>query len=774
MVAQHTSARSSSSGTGRSWYLICKTVCDACRYVAHWLREQEALGEESITDWLLWHLSRELAFVRYRKINKHEEAKLGADWEWWFIGSKLSFGMRVQAKRLRLGDDHYPDLARSNRYGLQIENLIATADSKRLLAFYCLYHPEGASPLSNCPAWFRDPNSGSAGAGFRPPTTLLMAAARRLHGDFIKAGRQPVYPDDLVVESLPLACWFCCPRAAAGGDPVQGLLSQLRSQDPAGGASGEGPRLFHWEELPQEVRELLTRGEGKDHDTPPTAEELFEQPPEDVDALVVFDLRGEWDFTEGEAWERRGPCARIEEKNGTRPTTWGNGHLSCRMEAQVMITREAANEILKSGYPNDEQIAQFPLGDVLLQIPKVDDRYPTHIRKVVEGMNILLSGDFHRIVADWDTTPVPREANGFKGAWNRIFLPVAPEEPYCRFEGENRDFFFRMLALYHDIGKSISTERHPTIGWHLLRDIHKERVLSELYPLLLGRDQDDWQKQLIGSGGRLEAVVTTPDDRRLLSLFNLAILYHDYFGVLSTGEASLPLAVDLVPFRSTSPADIQEIFSILMIFNLADLYGSVEAVSPKMAEIFCYDWRILCKKIEEVGGERESFLECLTDMAQTHNSTIDRIWRLMFAGSSGTEREQVTPSSIEKSFREIAFANTHRFIRHFALFCKLDYCLGFKLRLMREVGGSLVTPGINAMMSILVALETRYGHLCCRSDGSWRRIGIQMAALTRRPPSPKGAGSSNIAKTIARLLLSPEGVGRDWAVGDCTVWFMED
>jgi hypothetical protein len=338
----------------------------------------------------------------------------------------------------------------------------------------------------------------------------------------------------------------------------------------------------------------------------------------------------------------------------------------------------------------------------------------------------------------------------------------------------DRDTFFRLLALYHDIGKSISLERHPTIGWHLVRDVERDRVVRELYPLLLGVDYSKWTAALSKKSGRLDKMVE-PADLRLIALFETAIHYHDYFGVLSTGESSLPLAVDIVPLWTVEPADLQEVFSTLMVFNLADLYGSVDKVDPQVVDIFCRDWETLCDSIKEVGGIRQDFLTRLVEKSQSANSTIDRLWRLMCAGEEEKDQKLITIQAVGEIFQDIAFQNLARFLKNFALFCKLDYCLGFKKKLTREarLTANSLTPilaGINRMISIITALEGRYGHLCRRDDGSWRRLGVQMAALTRRSQD----GDSRIAETIARLLLEPEGAGRAWAVGDCTVWFMED
>src|SRR4051812_39766278 len=99
----------------------CQAFHSTLRELATWMRKQSGVGEESLTDWLLFQLSERIPRLRYIKFTRHREARVtGADWEWWFVGLTASLGIRVQAKRLALGDN-YPALAYSNKYGLQIE-----------------------------------------------------------------------------------------------------------------------------------------------------------------------------------------------------------------------------------------------------------------------------------------------------------------------------------------------------------------------------------------------------------------------------------------------------------------------------------------------------------------------------------------------------------------------------------------------------------------------------------------------------------------------------
>lgn len=457
-----------------------------------------------------------------------------------------------------------------------------------------------------------------------------------------------------------------------------------------------------------------------------------------------------------------------------------------------LLTREEANTILANGYPSDEELSRFPLGKVLKEIPDVDPRWgmqnegkPGHSHRVMDGINILLSNNPECISKQWSNGICMQDTLAFTQAYSAIFGDKEPKqnrkriERYCQFDFEEvAQPFLRLLAMYHDIGKAVIAERHPTVGWHLVQDVYREEVLYTLYPFLLGRDYRKWQKDLDAAKGNVRKIVSE-EEMRLLRIFEVVICYHDYFGVLSTGEASLPVMVDLIELRGTEVQDAQELFSMLMLISLADVYASIEEVLPKKVELYCTDWRMLCETIKEVEGDRGMFFTHLVERSQHPTVTIDRLWRLMFEACPKEWRDEVTPDMIQRIFREVALSRINPFVKNYALFCKLDYCLGFKIALMetaRVMGLPVATP-VHAMITLLAELEKRYGELATRNDGTRRRLGFELAGLTRKPTTHKEAAErrkSKIGATIAKLLLTLDGLGREWAVGECTVWFMEE
>jgi len=92
--------------------------------------------EEPITEILL---SRTAPVVRFATFTRNEEAKVGADWLWWWVGpSGESFGMLVQAKRLYVDRDKWTFKFNHNA-GAQRRALFDAARALDVTPAYSLY-----------------------------------------------------------------------------------------------------------------------------------------------------------------------------------------------------------------------------------------------------------------------------------------------------------------------------------------------------------------------------------------------------------------------------------------------------------------------------------------------------------------------------------------------------------------------------------------------------------------------------------------------------------
>lgn len=100
-------------------------------------------GEETITETNLLEIRRRHSrLVRLSTFSKHAEAQNGADWEWHIVGRRLTFKMRVQAKRVQrdkvLKIAHKVKSSRKQQRDL----LIAGASAENMKPVYCIYCTE--------------------------------------------------------------------------------------------------------------------------------------------------------------------------------------------------------------------------------------------------------------------------------------------------------------------------------------------------------------------------------------------------------------------------------------------------------------------------------------------------------------------------------------------------------------------------------------------------------------------------------------------------------
>lgn len=114
--------------------------------VKTWMVEQPHVKEESLTDWLLFNVSKSIPTVYYQAFSRHEEAENGADWEWWVLtqnsftkGSFNAYRFFVQAKKLTNVGDNYSRLNYGNKRGQQIDLLIDHAKTYHAFPFYMFY-----------------------------------------------------------------------------------------------------------------------------------------------------------------------------------------------------------------------------------------------------------------------------------------------------------------------------------------------------------------------------------------------------------------------------------------------------------------------------------------------------------------------------------------------------------------------------------------------------------------------------------------------------------
>lgn len=261
---------------------LCNALRSVGKGVFDWVSKQPSVGEESLTDWILYETSRRSSQIRYRKFNRHQEAKeTGADWEWWFVGNDGAVALRVQAKKLFDAKDNYQGFAYTNRSGLQIEMLMEAAKQRNCIPVYALYsaphkHPNilcGMGPLA------------VRGQG------IFIAGAKALYTAFVEGGRRKVNADDALSHSNPMMCLACCPlsEGMGKGGTVKGVLAHLRryyftSEDYEQTNQGFG---YH-EATPDYIRSLMDMESGA---IPDWWEREFASEISYINAIVTVDMR---------------------------------------------------------------------------------------------------------------------------------------------------------------------------------------------------------------------------------------------------------------------------------------------------------------------------------------------------------------------------------------------------------------------------------------------------------------------------------------------------
>lgn len=123
-----------------------------------------SLSEETITETSLYniakrHHSKDVVIV---PATKPQEAKHGADWEWWFIRNGKGIGFRVQAKRL-FPNGRYQSLFKPKNPFAQLDKLVLEANHEGLIPLYCFYNfdaPKGgfSGHSNNCKHDYRGPS----------------------------------------------------------------------------------------------------------------------------------------------------------------------------------------------------------------------------------------------------------------------------------------------------------------------------------------------------------------------------------------------------------------------------------------------------------------------------------------------------------------------------------------------------------------------------------------------------------------------------------------
>lgn len=408
------------------------------------------------------------------------------------------------------------------------------------------------------------------------------------------------------------------------------------------------------------------------------------------------------------------------------------------------------------------ELLGFPFGDQLYLLWTQNGyKFQLHGRPVISNMNILLSDKPESILVSGAPSStfiarirqVQTEIGGFFGGFS-----------------EETKFFFRLAALYHDIGKYIINERHPVIGRYTLDYLDPEEKNA------------------------LKALLSENED--LLQLLIEMVQSHDQFGVLSTGEASYPIILNAVSTWGKS-CDLQKrIISAIMWLNIADICGVVgltiyEHDLMKVMD----DWQWYMDTLTRCSANQERASDYILRHAADEERVIQRIARLLIEASRKTPSRYVDLSYINPHTNE---TRAHKLVRdqlktvfptviprrdfayQFTHVCKMDYAKRFFECLVDYCEGpsgptvrSLTIWAnkridnerlIYAVLAILRRITSTYAAMIDTKEGPGNLIGVEMKDLT--PGNAKSKTSQ-----ICKLLLESHYPGLSWIMSDCPTWY---
>ena len=163
------------------------------------------VGEESITDYLVWQwrkLNKKFNFLNVEKHTRHFENKVsGADFELelWILTKSNNLSFVFQAKKIIPDYNAYcSKLNYRNGGNRQIDVLINYAKTKNKLPFYLFFSPvdEDTSPMCN---------------HMINKTALFMADAYTIDDITQKCKNKKLSKNTILEKTNPFHCLFCCP-----------------------------------------------------------------------------------------------------------------------------------------------------------------------------------------------------------------------------------------------------------------------------------------------------------------------------------------------------------------------------------------------------------------------------------------------------------------------------------------------------------------------------------------------------------------------------------
>lgn len=417
----------------------------------------------------------------------------------------------------------------------------------------------------------------------------------------------------------------------------------------------------------------------------------------------------------------------------------------------MTIVLRQANQLLEQGYPPQTELRKFPFANFLEKLWIHDEGYQEHGPAVLEAMNYLLSEQPERILKG-DCSD--KQIQNLRSVRTEILFQIFQDWNF-----DNLKALFRLAALYHDIGKYIIKDRHPSLGWHIVQ--HIDPAQKEALRQLLLNEDDYFQ------------------------LLMVIIRDHDQFGVIATGEASYPILLRAARSMGDELVTRKQVISALMLFNLADMAGGIFDVDGEAVDKIIDDWRWTLKALTDCSQTKRRLDDYMITEASRVGHTYKRVQRLLAESSRNwpaRRRELNDLQFVRGQFYAVFGSETaiQEFATQFTRICKLDYGKRFFVALMKYCEGpsgsneksTLPTAPermsredvFYAVVAILKRITTSYSAMLGPDSGSSTLIGVELKDLTPRDAPEKTA-------RIIELIVKSHYPGLTWMISDVPAWY---
>ncbi|MGB4059944.1 MAG: hypothetical protein WBK26_06990 [Burkholderiaceae bacterium] len=400
--------------------------------------------------------------------------------------------------------------------------------------------------------------------------------------------------------------------------------------------------------------------------------------------------------------------------------------------------------LMADPWPDAELLTQLPFGDDLAGLvdhdrdPKDNRDTPGHVRAVVKKALQINAHGLSAVVQTQEEALLYDMAE-LECDYQAIF--ESPEMQARGWSAQAAKGYIAVAALYHDIGKIVQRDRHPTIGYYHLLFAPEQASLRGMFRTEL----DHW-------------------------LFLHIIRFHDVFGVVSTGEGSLAALVDLIPLREMSEAERLGILHLFLRINLADIAGTVPVRETKIRHMMT-DLRRAAAAMPAGGKGTQptagvAFREALIEADTGVGRAVARFQRMLAEPGLPEYQDEGLDIVIERELMAIQGSNVRQFATTFSHVCKLDYLLRFVRALQNhaQAQGKPVRVVVTAFVALLCRVVNEYGDLTHRAGGGRRRIGIALKGWTREP--------ATTAK-MCSMLFEDSHLALQWATEEATAWFYD-